>query len=398
MFIKKSKGQAGIPAILLVSLLLILFYIMWVKPSERNVFLDINTTKPGVSSSVGDSSADFDDYFLKTNVGYVGRKTGRLIDTFNFEDFVLDYGQKENFVVRGGSAVLISNVFSSSEFKTVIGEDFNSLYINFTASEIKGNPSVIIKSGEVELFEQPLKENQFVELSLASTKLPGNDLKIVCKFSSFNIFSGQKCDLSNVNVVVNHFEKIVPIQSFSFIANEKLVDQGGEVRLSFKVSKSVLESPLTVNVNKVLVDEDYYSNRSSEYLFKSNVNELGIVQGANSISFETNEGGVYSIKDAKLRVYEVSIEESSKTIYFEVDDVIDSGSSYVLSFDVLNIIEPGFAEFNVGDHTYVVSKTNMIEGVNLINIQGSDLVKGGNRLRIDSSSGRFEIGELKLKK
>lgn len=391
------RGQGSIPAIIIVIIAGVLFYLLWVQSSTREDILGLNNSLPSEegSSPVENVTEDNKSLVLSGGVGYVGRRTGKAINSYSLGNVFISYPEVREFVLEKDSVVLSSNVFSSGKLRTVLSGDFSKIGISFNVKRVSGSPVIKVLSGGVELFSERVGEGEFVNLTVSSGRVINNELVVVCAWSGLMFWQEQLCELSGFKILESSFNPVSPrvVKSFSFNSDSEPED----VKISFDVSNSVNVNDLIIRVNDVLVYKARPVNRSASYVVTTTAGTVGLSQGTNLVSFETLDGGEYDLSNVVLTVFEKVLSENSKTFYFNIgEELLNSKNNFVLSVNVDKIIERGGLTIVLNNVFYYLAPEQIAEGVNLINIKKERLVSGANVMRVESSTGRFRIGEVKL--
>lgn len=387
-----SKAQFGVPLLLLVVLGLLILYILWVNPSERAKILGLDDS---VKTQPNTTSSEDKTVFTKT-IGYVGRKTGSAIKTHTFDDLKLEYPLVDEVVISKSTAVLTANVLLKGSTRVSIPGDYSQVVVNARIGGVVGTPNLEIKSGNVLIYKSQIAKNQNINLVIDAAKITGDSLEVSCQWKGLLFWESQKCELLDFEVVKQGYSSINPSETHDLTLTSA-EGEGENFKLCFTVAESDNSAPLNILLNSVPVYSASPSNRSAPYCVRESLSTVDLSTGENLVVFSADPGGAYGLEDVSLIVFEKSLEASNQTFYFSIPgSIYDKASKYVLSLDVEEIIDVGGLDVVVGNVYYYLSPADIVEGVNLIDISIDEMLEGTNKMRVESSTGRFKIGDLKL--
>ena len=389
-----SKAQAQVPLLLLLILGLFILYILWINPAERAKILDIDTTTPG-SNNTGASVSD-DNVVFSDSIGYIGRSTGSAVGNHVFGSISLAYPLINESVLEKSTAVLTANVLLKGSTKIVIPQSYSTVLVNARIGEVVGTPNLEIKSANTLLYQSGISKNQNVDLVVDADKIIGDSIEVSCQWRGLLFWQSQKCELLDFEIVKQYFSEVNVVEVFDFTASSNEA-RGDNFKLCFEIDNSNNVGRLNINLNDVQVYSASPVERDAAYCVRDSISVVDLNSGVNIVEFYSNAGGVYELDNISLIVYETSLEESNKTLYFSVpSSVYDDAESFVFQVNVEEIIEAGYLEFIVGNTDYAFNPSEIFEGLLLVDIDKEDVKSGTNKLRVESSSGRFKIGELKM--
>ncbi|MBR9679285.1 MAG: hypothetical protein GON13_03385 [Nanoarchaeota archaeon] len=388
------RAQIQIPLLLLLILGLFILYLLWINPSERAKILNINTTSP--ISTNPDNSVSVDNVVFSNSIGYIGRSTGDAVGNHFFDSVSLAYPLINESILEKSTAVLTANILLKGSTKIVIPNDYSSVLVKARIGEVVGTPNLEIKSANTLLYKSAISKNQNINLVVDADKMVGDSLEVSCQWRGLLFWQSQKCELLDFEIVKQYFSNINVVEVFDFTVSS-IEAKGNNFKLCFKVTESDNSGSLSVNFNDVQIYSASPIKRDAAYCVKDSVSVVDLNSGVNIVEFSSSKGGVYDLSDVSLIVYETSQEASNKTLYFSVpSSVYDDAESFVFQVSVDEIIEAGYLEFIVGNTDYVFNPGEIFEGLLLVDIDKEDVKSGTNKLRVESSSGRFKIGNLKM--
>ena len=106
---------------------------------------------------------------------------------------------------------------------------------------------------------------------------------------------------------------------------------------------------------------------------------------------------MYDLDNVSFNVFEKSLTASNKTFYFNVPSTVyDDARRFTVQMQVEEIIDQGGMDLVIGNVYYYLGSGEIVEGLNLVDVEKTDVKSGTNKMRVESSTGRFKIKDLKL--
>jgi len=389
-----GRGQGAVPAIMILLIGLVMFYLLWIQPGDRSDILGLNDSTGATQITNPESTSNI---IFSQPIGYVGRGTGQALQTINLGSFQVSYPETATVILARDTAVLTANILSAGKIETTLSGEYASADVSFVVGDIKGSPKIRVISAGTDLFTEQASAGQSVNLSISAGRIIDDDLKVVCSWSGLVFWEQQSCELDNLTISKVVYTNVNPtvFKDFSVGSNINLAE---DVKLSFRIGNgSVNKNDLIIRANDVSLYSARPSNMSTLYIVRSDVITSRISQGANNLMFEALSGSVYNIENAVLQIFEKVGAASNKTFYFTIpNDVYTSKNLFILNITVDNIIDSGGLDFVLNNVYYYLSPDQITTGSNLITVSKSNLLAGANKARIESSTGRFNIDKVEL--
>ncbi len=389
-----SKAQIQVPLILVVMVGLFIVYLLFVSPGERAQILGINTTVPGTVNQTAPQTPS--NLVFSKNLGYIGRKTGNDIGDFSFGNLYLQYPLANQSVLEKGTTVLTSNILLKGSTSVTISGNYSGVTISGRVGSVEGTPNIVIQTGNVILYKGPAVKNQNINLYVDAAKIVANSVQVSCEWSGLLFWQSQKCELLDFGITKQAYMDVNPNEIHDFTATGTQA-AGDDFKLCFNIDGSVNSAPMNVSINDVEVYNAQPVARSAAYCVRNSISNVGISQGTNTIEFSAAPGSVYNLSSTTLSIYEKSQEASNQTFYFNVpNNVYSQASSFLLSFNVNSILDTGGLDIVIGNIYYYLGPDQIVPGQNFVQVKKSDISSGTNIMRVESSTGRFLIGELNM--
>lgn len=389
-----KKAQNQVPLILIFVLALFIVYILWINPSDRAKILGLNDNAP--SNNTGNTSSSIDRVVFTKNIGYVGRQTGNAVGTHSFGSLGISYPLVNESVVEKGSAVLTANVLLKGSTRISIPGEYSSVTVRARVGEVVGTPNLEIKSGNIVLFKSGISKNQNVDLEVEAAKIIGGSLEVSCQWRGLLFWQSQKCELLDFEVVKQYYSNVNPVETLDFSVTSGEA-RGSNYKLCFKVDDSSNLGALTAKINDAKIYSASPLARSASYCVKNSLSSADLTVGTNILELSAEAGGVYDLSNVSLTVFEESAEASNQTFYFSVpSNVYSKASSFTIEINVDSVIDEGGLDVVLGNVYYFLGPNDLVEGLNLIDVSKNEVMSGTNKMRVESSTGRFKIGDLRL--
>lgn len=389
-----KKGQVAITVILFIILAMFLIYILWVTPSERMNLLGLNETDN--DNTTNGQIAEENNTVFSVSVGYIGKRTGALIEQHKLDGMQLFYPAVEESVDGKKTAVLTANVLFNGELKTVIPGDYSFVTVTTVIGNVVGTPKLEITSGKTVLYSGEIAKNQEINFKIDESKISGDIIEISCQWHGLAFWTQQSCELIDLEIIKTEFKEVNPDDTRQIILSEEEIN-GGTYQLSFRINEAVNNNTLLVILNNVQIYEDSPENRTESYNVKGAVGSVDLVEGSNLMQISSAPGSSYSLTNITFGVYEKVLEESNVTYYFNVpSEVYLFADKFLVSMTVQEITERGGLDIIFNNIEYYLAPSTIVTGENWFDIKVEDLNSGANKLRISSSTGRFRIGNFKV--
>ena len=388
-----KKGQIQVPLLLLLILGLFLLYLLWINPSDRAKILGIDESS---SSTSVNSSSSVDKVVFSKNIGFIGRRTGNSIGTHDFSSVSVSYPLVNESVLPKGSAVLIANVLLKGSTRVTIPGSYSSVIVRMRVGDVVGTPNIEIKTGNVILYRSAISKNQNIDLNIDGAKIIADSLEVSCNWKGLAFWQSQKCELLDFEVVKQAYSSVNPVEVRDFsVSNSE--SQGDNFKLCFTVDNSVNSGSLSIDLNGFEIYNANPLTRSAAYCIRNSLSSSDISSGTNILGFSASEGGVYDLKDVSFITYEESSDASNQTFYFSIpSSVYDKALRFRVEFFVDDIVDAGGLDVVLGNVYYYLGPNDLVEGLNSIDVDKSDVISGTNKMRVESSTGRFKIGDFSL--
>lgn len=379
----------SIPIILIAFIAGFLMYIMWVNPSERLCFLGFCDSEGGIpiegKDSVGIASFD---------VGFIGGTSGEFLSSKIFEDITVsqlpideelfsdsEFTLNSNFLVSGNKKYDVNNFNNASDY----------LYIKFRMASSKGNPSLRVVVNGV-IYEDTLLNNE-MEVIIPPTELrENNKVKIVCQYHGLSFWNTQSCEVRDVAIAKRDYlvEDSAFEETFDISGAEEFAEKAV---VTFVITNSNSKGALEVKLNGNTL---YRGNPETGEIVQ--IKENSDFLTSNRLVFSSEKEGSYEISrfnltlatgilEPEIKIFSFSVAPSNlnkqATIFAEVKRTIVSGTiAFTLYPEFTTYETRGVPEGFEG----WISIPTSVEG----------LEEEENTIRIQSPSGRFEIGTMKI--
>ncbi len=390
-----KNGQNAILFILVLSLGLFIFYILWVTPSERESLLGINRTVYGSGTNITITNQTVNKTLFTGTVGYVGRKTGKQIQSFKYDKVQLSYPLVGEYIQDKVNIALAANILFKGEMSIPLSGEYSLIRILGTISNVVGTPVLEISSGNSVISKSQILKNQELDVIINSSKVFNDKINIICQFYGLKLWEQQKCEINNLSVIRQDYKKVSTVQSFELkdVSNET----GGEVKIYFAVDGSNNGGSLKIRINDVNIYDANPAPRDTRYFARSDMDSLDFVQGINILELSVDKGGEYNLSNIEVNTFERETEATSFMQYFTIPkNVYVQAKSYLLSFEIEGIIDKGAMDVLFDKIGYFFSPEQLTEGKNLLTVKKEDLSEGVNRIKLQSSTGRFKITQINL--
>ncbi|MCW1309824.1 MAG: hypothetical protein QXP04_03960, partial [Candidatus Nanoarchaeia archaeon] len=328
------------------------------------------------------------------NVGLIGGSQGQRIGSYSIGDVYLSYPLVQ-LLIDASKTTLYSNIISSGS------KSFNILNLNstntkevvleITLNKKEGIPKIKAIMGENVIFDKAISEGETEKVVIPANMLTGNDtINVICSFQGFYFWTTQSCDLS-ISIYQMKYKQENAIDLRTLVLTR---DNLRATILRLNIGEARGDGTAKIDINGKPI---YTGKLSSNFTMESGTIALGLVEGANTLSFIAQEGTVYSLSNIKIEFYLPEVSRVERTYSFNVPkDVLESNTTIVkLMVNVKRINVPGMLDFTFmpGHVTY---ERSVGEGFNHFVINKKDLANLGNTIRISSPNGEFEIGELQI--
>jgi hypothetical protein len=329
---RNRKSQAAVPIILLTMLGLILFYILWVAPEERERLLPNVTEEEEIPGEVAREVGNFTIGML---VGKIGK--GHL-----FENITLSYPSEQKSIMIK-TFTLSSNILSSGVQVMKISipdlENTKEIRLKFKLLEKVGSPRVKVEFEEETLFDKEIEVGELKEIRIGEEDLQAeNEVRFVCQFSGWMFWQTQVCEL-NVEILHLYYRPLIKIEKRSFtLASEEL--HGNILKVSFEVGEAKTEGDLWIEIN----EQPIYVGKPSEgeYSYAAGIEKLGLKLGKNEVIFKVEKGGVYSLSNVEIAIYSEDFVPGEAIYDFDIpEDVYFGNQTIKIYVRIAEIIRGG---------------------------------------------------------
>lgn len=384
-----KRCQTAVPTIILTVMVLLIWYLLWIYPQQRYELLfgdqEVVDTTDGVSTAL-----------FETTIGEIGQSSGELLDTQIISDMSVNYPVTRSLIASYENEILNSNLIAS-EYKTIdlSNADSDEYSIEILAGSVTGTPNLVATLNTTSLYNAQLftPSTTLITFTKGNIETYGDILRITCQFSGFEFWTTQQCGFDEINVYKSVFyaQDIDDNDIFYLTQTSRNAEL---IELSFSVNETT-DYPVEILINNnsifngILTQGDITLSLDGEDL------DLDI---DNTFSLIADEGAVYSLSNIEMQFSSVPSGMAEKYIVFNIpEDELDE-EEITLTFELLNIIEPGnlILEITNTDTTYQVLENDLVVGENIITISTNDLDEIGNNMKIYSTSGRLIIGDLTI--
>lgn len=388
-----KKAQYAVPAILITTIVLLIIYLVLVNASERAKFLGIevpnetNVTK----SPLGGSTKVI---FSSGEVAEIGKSSGESVFEFKMDDVYLSYPAKEK-ILDSRDIQLRANVISSDSSYFAANnlnlENTKEIILRFNITSVKGSPYLVVYLNNSKILEKAVGVgllNVRIPISLLKQENPINvELKHKGAFWSSSSIEA-KVEL----VQVFYDPEFTQVNRYVSLGQTNL--GGNEVRISFTPTEVVPEGQLIIKINNKTI---FKGEVSAWQAFSTSVrfDDSNIHLGENTITFETEKGGVYNLTDVKIEFVAVATPSAKKVYSFDIPkEDLESGKDIILAIRVSKVIKPGYIYAKIGNNgpMYYFNHEDVVSGAwAYVKLDKEYLSEFGNNIILYSPTGRYRL-------
>lgn len=392
-----KKAQSAVPVLLMIFLGMFIFYVLWAQPTHVVDVLNLSVEE-GNETPVTEPEGKEKALFKKEDVGAVGRMTGGTFNDHKIGPISLSYPKVSEEIKNIEDLSLTASVLNSPSYQTQLGAEEGDLTLEFSGSSQK-HPLLEVYYNNSQKFSTTLGERENYEVNLGKVK--ERELRIACKWQSLAVWQTQTCDLDNVSIKREYYDDTGAEEFLSFEVSNAEFKAADNLRVLFEVQGRSGSGELEIRVNNFSVFEGEPSPRNASYSKIVKAKNVGLIAGENTVSFRTEEGTSYSLKDVKLVTYEKEEEEATKSFEFYVpSNVSEKAKTYKLLLNVEDVSIEGTITLEFPFKNYVKTQDEISEGWNSYYIEKKVLRDGRNTLTLRSREGvggRFIVSDLIFK-
>ncbi len=386
-------GQPGnaVPIIILAVMVLFVFYVMWVIPSERLCFLGFCDFTQGTTTQ---PPAGNEKIIASFTVGIIGGTAEDKLGALKFSDVKVSSSAIDTTVNSEDEFLLESNFIFSGRKKFALN-DFNNasdyLSIKYRMSSSVGNPSLRVIVNNI-VYDDSFS-NEAKEIIISPAKLlKSNEVKFICQYHGLSFWLSQSCTVRDVLISSRVYDVSSSAIEKEFEASES--EQETEaVKLNFAVANADTDGELSIKINGVQLYKG--APKSGEII---EAKEGLSLDASNTLTASSGNGGSYEIPELSLEFLSGFKEKEVKTFTFDASSSkIDDNSTVFL--EIKRTIVPG----TIGITFYPEYKTYISKGIPVgfkgwatIDVDEDIMVKEDNTIRVFSPEGRFETGAMKI--
>jgi len=171
-------------------------------------------------------------------------------------------------------------------------------------------------------------------------------------------------------------------------------------KLEFEVEDYRATADLTIKVNGNII----YSGVPEKFFEKEfELEELGLVEGTNTISFSTGRDGFYEIDDARLTIVHSTKTTKSIEKSFEISHNaytrLKAGRKGKIKFYIKEVVHPGILRIKIRDSEGRINEIffqKFSTGMNEVEFSSEDVKEGTNWVIFESPDGAFYIGKIQV--
>ncbi|MBN1924092.1 MAG: hypothetical protein JW791_05035 [Nanoarchaeota archaeon] len=384
-----KRAQTAVPAVLLTTMALIIWYVLWLYPQQRYELLFGTEPEEVISEGLLDSS------FLRTTVGEIGQSSGELLDTQIVSDLSVSYPETRSTISSFDSQIITASIIASGH-KTVdlTTLDSDKVNVEVLASSVVGSPKLRITLNNTLIYDNELiaDSKTSVDISKASLETYGRILRITCQYNGWQFWTTQQCGFNSINVYDYVYAPVDLTDSDVFYLTPNS-ENAELIELTFTPTR-VSEHQVSIQINGVNVFTGALQAEETTLSLEGDEVNLGI---DNNITLLALEGADYVLTDVGMKFYSVPSGLAAKYLVFDVPErTLRREDSVTLTFDLTGIVEPGDVNIDVLNTgvKYLLTRDELVLGANRVDLLTSDLEEYGNNIKIYSTSGRLIIGEI----
>jgi len=254
----------------------------------------------------GQNSSDSQNYvannvFLSTNLGVLGDTENTFTDTY-LGRFSIG-APKANQTLATVESYGIKNGFIGHhewayEFNA---NNPQAAYLNFDVSETNLYGNLIVElNGKKELNIKVL-DSVSPSLKLENIRAGANKLVIKAQGSGLRFWAPTIYKLKNIKFTLNDYGYHKFTTTFQIYDYE--LNGFDRAELSFFVTKSQREEPITIRINNQIIYDQKPYLRATPYTIIFSANETNLKLGENILEITTGENSIYDLENSLLKVF-----------------------------------------------------------------------------------------------
>jgi hypothetical protein len=337
-------------------------------------------------------------------VSIVGLYTQDIPKQYWIGEFKVSYGVGSEILFSKKDFTLKKGLFESKPMRVTVKIDpekfsfVNSgfLVINIEDTNMAGDLIIYINNqrirsvkptlGEISIpvKKEYLKEDNVIEIKAGS---PG------WKFWVTTIYK-----IAEIKFGINIYGVQEKVSSFdvtkSQIENFKLA------RLEFELHDYNAAGDLIVKINNNII---YEGIPQKFFSMDFSLEDLGLVEGTNTISFSTELDAFYEIDDARLTIIHTSKGYKSISKKFSLSESdynkLREGGVGLIKFNIQRIEKPGTLQISIIDsrgYKHEIIFQQFSTGLNKVRFDKNSVKPGTNMVTFSSTDGTFYISDIKV--
>lgn len=382
------KGIDEFAFVLIAGLVfIVIMLVTWgVTPPEENVTEEENLTFPVKLSLVGVYEQDKPHQFWigEFRVSYgVGKEI-----LFTRNDIVVKRG-----LFHDKSARFLVSI-EESKLKDFVTSAF--LVLEIERTNMVGDLLVIVNGQKVRVIKPVMGE---VLIQIRKDILTTSNLvEIKAASPAWKFWATNVYEIGEIKFGVNVYG--VEQKIYGFDVSEEEIKNFKLARLEFELHDYRPAGDLLITVNGNVI----YKGVPTRFFIKDfGLEEIGLVEGKNTISFSVERDAYYEIDDAVFTIIHREIGYKTFTKTFIVTrsqyEALRGGRKGRIKFNVNKIEKPGILEIEVEDaegNMHRILLQQVEEGMNEVMFDYRAVKEGKNRVHFSSVDGTFYISEVRV--